>query len=129
MAGMLTARCGMVPTMVGVSKERSEPMGKRLKRRSVAAALLTLAVVATIGAGTANAASPASNNGPPGGGGVKGVVAGGGGPSGGVEGQVASGGGGTLPFTGADLGLYATAGVGMIGAGLLLRRAASRRVL
>ncbi len=106
-------------------------MGKRLKRRSVAAALLTLAVVATIGAGTANATSPASNNGPPGGGGggVKGVVAGGGGPSGGVEGQVASGGNSTLPFTGADLGLYATAGIGMIGAGLLLRRASgSRRV-
>jgi hypothetical protein len=105
-------------------------MGKRLKRRSVAAALLTLAVVATIGAGTANATSPASGNGAPGGGGggVKGVVTGGGGPSGGVQGQVASGGNGTLPFTGADLGLYGAAGVGMIGAGLLLRRASTRRV-
>ncbi len=102
-------------------------MGKRLKRRSVAAALLTLAVVATIGAGTANASSGSNNTGPGGGGGVKGVVTGGGGPSGGVQGQVASGGNGTLPFTGADLGLYATAGVGMIGAGLLLRRAGSRR--
>jgi hypothetical protein len=106
-------------------------MGKRLKRRSVAAALLTLAVVATIGAGTANATSPAAsgNSGPGGGGGgVKGVVTGGGGPSGGVQGQVASGGNGTLPFTGADLGLYGAAGVGMIGAGLLLRRASTRRV-
>jgi hypothetical protein len=105
-------------------------MGKRLKRRSVAAALLTLAVVATIGAGTANASTPASGNSGPGGGGggVKGVVTGGGGPSGGVQGQVASGGNGTLPFTGADLGLYGAAGVGMIGAGLLLRRASTRRV-
>jgi hypothetical protein len=105
-------------------------MGKRLKRRSVAAALLTLAVAATIGAGTANATSPASGNSGPGGGGggVKGVVTGGGGPSGGVQGQVASGGNGTLPFTGADLGLYGAAGVGMIGAGLLLRRASTRRV-
>jgi hypothetical protein len=105
-------------------------MGKRLKRRSVAAALLTLAVAATIGAGTANATSPASGNSGPGGGGggVEGVVTGGGGPSGGVQGQVASGGSGTLPFTGADLGLYGAAGVGMIGAGLLLRRASTRRV-
>jgi hypothetical protein len=45
-----------------------------------------------------------------------------------VQGQVASGGNGTLPFTGADLGLYGAAGVGMIGAGLLLRRASTRRV-
>jgi hypothetical protein len=104
-------------------------MGKRLKRRSVAAALLTLAVVATIGAGTANASSGSHNTGPGGGGGgVKGVVTGGGGPSGGVQGQVASGGNGTLPFTGADLGLYGAAGVGMIGAGFLLRRASTRRV-
>jgi hypothetical protein len=104
-------------------------MGKRLKRRSVAAALLTLAVVATIGAGTANASSGSNNTGPGGGGGgVKGVVTGGGGPSGGVQGQVASGGNGTLPFTGADLGLYGAAGAGMIGAGLLLRRASTRRV-
>lgn len=103
-------------------------MGKRLKRRSVAAALLTLAVVATIGAGTANASSGSNNTGPGGGGGgVKGVVTGGGGPSGGVQGQVVSGGNGTLPFTGADLGLYGAAGVGMIGAGLLLRRAGARR--
>jgi hypothetical protein len=103
-------------------------MGKRLKRRSVAAALLTLAVVATIGAGTANASSGSNNTGPGGGGGVKGVVTGGGGPSGGVQGQVASGGNGTLPFTGADLGVYGAAGVGMIGAGFLLRRASTRRV-
>jgi hypothetical protein len=104
-------------------------MGKRLKRRSVAAVLLTLAVVATIGAGTANASSGSNNTGPGGGGGgVKGVVTGGGGPSGGVQGQVASGGNGTLPFTGADLGLYGAAGVGMIGAGLLLRRASTRRL-
>jgi hypothetical protein len=103
-------------------------MGKRLKRRSVAAALLTLAVVATIGAGTANASSGSNDTGPGGGGGgVKGVVTGGGGPSGGVQGQVVSGGNGTPPFTGADLGLYGAAGVGMIGAGLLLRRAGSRR--
>jgi hypothetical protein len=103
-------------------------MGKRLKRRSVAAALLTLAVVATIGAGTANASSGSNNTGPGGGGGVKGVVTGGGGPSGGVQGQVTSGGNGTLPFTGADLGVYGAAGVGMIGAGFLLRRASTRRV-
>jgi hypothetical protein len=96
-------------------------MAKRLRRRSIAA-LVAVAVVGAIGAGTAYAATPADNEY----GAVEGVVTGGGGPSAGVAGDV-TGGGSTLPFTGADLGLYASAGIGMIGAGLLLRRAGSRR--
>jgi hypothetical protein len=36
------------------------------------------------------------------------------------------GGGGALPFTGAELGLYAAAGVALIVAGVVLRRAARR---
>ena len=97
-------------------------MAKRLRRRSITATLVAVALVGAIGAGTAYAATPANSEY----GGVKGVVTGGGGPTGGVEAQVASG-GNTLPFTGADLGLYASAGIGMIGAGLLLRRAGARR--
>jgi hypothetical protein len=96
-------------------------MAKRLRRRSITAALVAVTLVGAIGAGTAYAATPASDNY----GSVEGVVTGGGGPNGGVAGDVT--GGGTLPFTGADLGLYASAGIGMIGAGLLLRRAGSRR--
>jgi hypothetical protein len=97
-------------------------MAKRLRRRSITATLVAVALVGAIGAGTAYAATPASNQY----GGVKGVVTGGGGPTAGVEAQVTSG-GNALPFTGADLGLYASAGIGMIGAGLLLRRAGARR--
>jgi hypothetical protein len=97
-------------------------MAKRLRRRSITATLVAVALVGAIGAGTAYAATPASNQY----GGVEGVVTGGGGPTAGVEAQVTSG-GNTLPFTGADLGLYASAGIGMIGAGLLLRRAGARR--
>ena len=99
-------------------------MAKRLRRRSITATLVAVALVGAIGAGTAYAATPATDNY----GGVKGVVTGGGGngPSGGVLAED-TGGGSTLPFTGADLGLYGAAGIGMIGAGLLLRRAGSRR--
>jgi hypothetical protein len=99
-------------------------MAKRLRRRSITATLVAVALVGAIGAGTAYAATPATDNY----GGVKGVVTGGGGngPSGGVLAED-TGGGSTLPFTGADLGLYASAGIGMIGAGLLLRRAGTRR--
>jgi hypothetical protein len=97
-------------------------MAKRLRRRSLTATLLAVTLLGAIGAGTAYAATPANQQY----GGVKGVITGGGGPSGGVAGDV-TGGGNTLPFTGADLGLYASAGIGMIGAGLLLRRAGSRR--
>ena len=100
-------------------------MAKRLRRRSITATLLAVVAVGAIGAGTAYASTPASNQY----GGVKGVVTGPGGPSGGVLAEDTGGGGGggnTLPFTGADLGLYASAGIGMIGAGLLLRRASRR---
>jgi hypothetical protein len=99
-------------------------MAKRLRRRSITATLVAVALVGAIGAGTAYAATPATDNY----GGVEGVVTGGGGngPSGGVLAED-TGGGSTLPFTGADLGLYASAGIGMIGAGLLLRRAGTRR--
>jgi hypothetical protein len=98
-------------------------MAKRLRRRSITA-LLVAAVVGAIGAGTAYAATPANQQY----GGVEGVVTGGGGNSGGVAGETAGGTtNSTLPFTGADLGLYASAGLGMIGAGLLLRRAGARR--
>ena len=96
-------------------------MAKRLRRRSITAPLVA-AVVGAIGAGTAYAATPANQQY----GGVEGVVTGGGGNSGGVAGET-TGGTNTLPFTGADLGLYASAGLGMIGAGLLLRRAGARR--
>jgi hypothetical protein len=98
-------------------------MAKRLRHRSITTALVAVALVGAIGAGTAYAATPASQQY----GGVKGVVTGGGGngPSGGVLGETT--GGSTLPFTGADLGLYGAAGIGMIGAGFLLRRAGSRR--
>jgi hypothetical protein len=98
-------------------------MAKRLRHRSLTSAIVAVALLGAVGAGTAYAATPASQQY----GGVKGVVTGGGGngPSGGVLGETT--GGGTLPFTGADLGLYATAGLGMIGAGFLLRRAGSRR--
>jgi hypothetical protein len=97
-------------------------MAKRLRRRTIAATLVAVIAVGAIGAGTAYATTPANDNY----GGVEGVVTGPGGPAaGGVLGEQASG-GNTLPFTGADLGLYATAGVGMIGAGVLLRRAARR---
>jgi hypothetical protein len=98
-------------------------MAKRLRRRSITTTLVAVALVGAIGAGTAYAATPANQQY----GGVKGVVTGGGGngPSGGVLGETT--GGSTLPFTGADLGLYASAGIGMIGAGLLLRRAGTRR--
>jgi hypothetical protein len=100
-------------------------MAKRLRRRSITATLLAVVAVGAIGAGTAYASTPANNQY----GGVEGVVTGPGGPSGGVLGENTGGGGGVgnLPFTGADLGLYATAGIGMIGAGFLLRRAGSRR--
>lgn len=99
-------------------------MAKRLRRRSITATLLAVVAVGAIGAGTAYASTPANNQY----GGVEGVVTGPGGPGGGVLAENTGGGGGnTLPFTGADLGLYASAGIGMIGAGLLLRRA-SRRV-
>jgi hypothetical protein len=96
-------------------------MAKRLRRRSITATLLAVALVGAVGAGTAYAATPANSQY----GGVKGVVTGGGGPSAGVAGDIT--GGGNLPFTGADLGLYAAAGVGMIGAGFLFRRAGTRR--
>ena len=96
-------------------------MAKRLRRRSITTALVAVTLVGAIGAGTAYAATPANNQY----GAVEGVVTGGGGPSAGVAGDV-TGGGNTLPFTGADLGLYASAGIGMIGAGLLLRRAGRR---
>ena len=96
-------------------------MAKRLRRRSITTTLVAVALVGAIGAGTAYAATPANQQY----GGVQGVVTGGGGPTSGVEAQVT--GGNTLPFTGADLGLYASAGIGMIGAGLLLRRAAGSR--
>jgi hypothetical protein len=86
------------------------------------ATLVAVTLVGAIGAGTAYAATPANQQY----GGVQGVVTGGGGPANGVEAQV-TGGNTTLPFTGADLGLYASAGIGMIGAGLLLRRAAGSR--
>lgn len=46
--------------------------------------------------------------------------------SGGVAGQ-SSGGGGTLPFTGADLALYAALGIAIVASGLALRLRASRR--
>jgi hypothetical protein len=100
-------------------------MAKRLRRRSITTTLVAVALVGAIGAGTAYAATPANQEY----GGVKGVVTGGGGNSGGVLGDTTGGatGGSTLPFTGADLGLYASAGIGMIGAGLLLRRAGTRR--
>jgi hypothetical protein len=98
-------------------------MAKRLRRRSITATLLAVVAVGAIGAGTAYASTPANNQY----GGVEGVVTGPGGPSGGVLAENTGGGGGnTLPFTGADLGLYASAGIGMIGAGLLLRRASRR---
>ncbi|HEY3765254.1 MAG TPA: hypothetical protein VGL44_08850 [Gaiellales bacterium] len=98
-------------------------MAKRLRRRSIIATLLAITAVGAIGAGTAYAATPANNQY----GGVEGVVTGPGGPgAGGVLGQQVSG-GNTLPFTGADLGIYATAGIGMIGAGFLLRRASGSR--
>jgi hypothetical protein len=97
-------------------------MAKRLRRRSITATILAVAVVGAIGAGTAYAATPANQQYS----GVEGVVTGGGGNSGGVAGET-TGGTNALPFTGADLGLYASAGLGMIGAGLLLRRAGSRR--
>lgn len=45
---------------------------------------------------------------------------------GGVAGQ-STGGGGTLPFTGADLALYALIGLGIVGSGLALRGYAARR--
>jgi hypothetical protein len=96
-------------------------MAKRLRRRSITTTLVAVALVGAIGAGTAYAATPANQQY----GGVKGVVTGGGGNNGGVLGETT--GGSTLPFTGADLGLYASAGIGMIGAGLLLRRAGTRR--
>jgi hypothetical protein len=98
-------------------------MAKRLRRRSITTTLLAVVLVGAIGAGTAYAATPANQEY----GGVKGVVTGGGGngPTGGVLAETT--GGSTLPFTGADLGLYASAGIGMIGAGLLLRRAGTRR--
>jgi hypothetical protein len=96
-------------------------MAKRLRRRSITTALVAVTLVGAIGAGTAYAATPANDQY----GAVEGVVTGGGGPSAGVAGDV-TGGGSTLPFTGADLGLYASAGIGMIGAGLLLRRAGRR---
>jgi hypothetical protein len=98
-------------------------MAKRLRRRSVTATVMAIVAMGAIGAGTAYASTPANANY----GGVKGVVTGPGGPSGGVLGENTGGGGtGNLPFTGADLGLYASAGIGMIGAGLLLRRASRR---
>jgi hypothetical protein len=97
-------------------------MAKRLRRRSITATLLAVVAVGAIGAGTAYASTPANNQY----GGVEGVVTGPGGPGGGVLAEN-TGGGNTLPFTGADLGLYASAGIGMIGAGLLLRRAAGQR--
>ncbi len=96
-------------------------MAKRLRRRSITTALVAVTLVGAIGAGTAYAATPANDQY----GAVEGVVTGGGGPSAGVAGDV-TGGGSALPFTGADLGLYASAGIGMIGAGLLLRRAGRR---
>jgi hypothetical protein len=98
-------------------------MAKRLRRRSITATLLAVVAMGAIGAGTAYASTPANGQYS----GVEGVVTGPGGPSGGVLGQDTGGGGvGNLPFTGADLGLYASAGIGMIGAGLLLRRASRR---
>jgi hypothetical protein len=87
----------------------------------VTATLMAVVVLGAIGAGTAYAATPANQEYS----GNLGVVTGGGGPSGGVAGDTT--GGSALPFTGADLGLYASAGIGMIGAGLLLRRAGARR--
>lgn len=99
-------------------------MAKRLRRRSITATLLAVVAMGAIGAGTAYASTSADGEY----GGVKGVISGSGGPSGGVLAENTGGGGGnTLPFTGADLGLYASAGIGMIGAGLLLRRAGARR--
>ena len=110
-------------TTVHGLRENGADMAKRLRHRSLTSAIVAVALLGAVGAGTAYAATPASQQY----GGVKGVVTGGGGngPSGGVLGETT--GGGTLPFTGADLGLYATAGLGMIGAGFLLRRAGSRR--
>jgi hypothetical protein len=46
--------------------------------------------------------------------------------SGGIAGQ-STGGGGTLPFTGADLALYALIGLGIIASGLALRGYSARR--
>jgi hypothetical protein len=48
---------------------------------------------------------------------------------GGVAGESTGGGGGTtLPFTGADLALYAVAGLLIVGSGLALRAYTARRV-
>jgi hypothetical protein len=49
---------------------------------------------------------------------------------GGVAGQTTSGGGssgGSLPFTGADLALYAIVGIAVLASGLVLRRVAAGR--
>jgi hypothetical protein len=48
---------------------------------------------------------------------------------GGVAGESTGGGGGTatLPFTGAELGLYVVAGLLIVGSGLALRRYSARR--
>ena len=48
---------------------------------------------------------------------------------GGVAGQTTSGGssGGSLPFTGADLVLYAIVGIAVVASGLVLRRVAANR--
>jgi hypothetical protein len=46
--------------------------------------------------------------------------------NGGVAGE-STGGGGALPFTGADLALYAVIGVGIVVSGLALRGYSSRR--
>jgi hypothetical protein len=48
--------------------------------------------------------------------------------AGGVAGESTGGGGtGTLPFTGAELGLYVVAGLLIVGSGLALRRYSARR--
>ena len=49
--------------------------------------------------------------------------------SGGVAGEsTGGGGGGALPFTGADLALYAVIGLGIVASGLALRGYSARRV-
>jgi hypothetical protein len=75
---------------------------------------------------TGTTGSPGAG-GAPGSPGVGGTPGGGGSLGGGPSALTSSGGGGTLPFTGADLALEATAGAGAVGAGALLRRFLRKR--
>ena len=71
------------------------------------------------GVGSAFAADPTPSNA------QYGRVAGG--SAGGGQHVVGAGAGGSLPFTGANLIVYVGAGLGMVGAGIALRRTAGRK--